>query len=349
MIYFYVYPSAFQNPGGGEILLLKTREYLEKANVPVKLFDMWQDRIKPGDIFHVFGSVKEALGMMQTAKSKGAKIVHCPIIWYNWQSSLAVPYPAKERLMAVVRQAAKSFFSAIPSERRSMMCLADRVLGGSQAEAEQIHRYFLIPRDKTRVVTYGVDALYEQGNRSLFEEQFKLKDFILMVGRIEPRKNQLKLIRALKGSGKDLVIAGSPVSWHNDYYEKCQRESDSRVHWIGPLEKDSALLRAAYAACNVFVLPSWFETPGLAAMEAALAGAKVVITREGATQEYFGREAAYVNPASEKDIRDKVLSACAAIKTDGLQRRMREKFLWADSAQQNLRVYQELGYALNKD
>ena len=61
---FYVYPSAFQNPGGGEILLLKTKEYLEKAGVEVRLFDMCHDRFQEGDLLHVFGSVKEALGLM---------------------------------------------------------------------------------------------------------------------------------------------------------------------------------------------------------------------------------------------------------------------------------------------
>ena len=68
LIYFYVYPSAFQNPGGGEILLLKTKQYLEELGVNVRLFDQWQHRFQSGDLLHVFGSVKEALGLMETAK-----------------------------------------------------------------------------------------------------------------------------------------------------------------------------------------------------------------------------------------------------------------------------------------
>src|SRR3990167_5426594 len=99
MIYLYAYPSAFQNPGGGETLLLKTKEYLEKMGVEIKLFDLWTDRFKEGDLLHVFGSVKETLGLMQSAKSKGAKIVISPIIWYNWQSALHIPYNLSERLM----------------------------------------------------------------------------------------------------------------------------------------------------------------------------------------------------------------------------------------------------------
>jgi len=43
------------------------------------------------------------------------------------------------------------------------------------------------------------------------------------------------------------------------------------------------MLASAYAACDVFVLPSMFETPGIAALEAGLAGAKIVITKYGGT------------------------------------------------------------------
>ena len=44
------------------------------------------------------------------------------------------------------------------------------------------------------------------------------------------------------------------------------------VRWLGASDHDDPLLASAYAAARVFALPSWFETPGLAALEAALAG-----------------------------------------------------------------------------
>ena len=47
-------------------------------------------------------------------------------------------------------------------------------------------------------------------------------------------------------------------------------------------------LASAYAAARVFALPSWFETPGLAALEAGLAGCAVAITPYGSTRDYFG-------------------------------------------------------------
>lgn len=343
MIYFYVYPSAFQNPGGGEILLLKTKEYLEKSGITVKLFDMWQDRFKEGDLLHVFGSVKEALGLMETAKSKGVKIVQCPIIWYNWQSALCMAYSTKERIMYVLRQAAKEFFPAVPSSRKKMMELADIVLAGSDMEGEQIARYFLIPRDKIRTVHYGADKIYEQAKPDFFEKKHDLKDFVLTVGRIEPRKNQLRLIKAFKNSNYQLVIIGAPVAHHMDYYERCLSEAGPNVKFLGPLASDSVELLSAYAACKVFVSPAWFETPGLAALEAGLSGANVVITQGGSTREYFKHFAEYVNPASVEDIRNKIENAMKTEKTKALRDYIRKNYLWEHSAQKTAAYYKELG------
>ena len=56
------------------------------------------------------------------------------------------------------------------------------------------------------------------------------------------------------------------------------------------------LQRSAYAAAEALVLPSFLETPGLVALEAAAAGIpRLVITNAGCTKEYFGN-LAYPNP-----------------------------------------------------
>ena len=339
-IYFYVYPSAFQNPGGGEILLLKTKEYLEKLGVRVRLFDLWNDRLREGDLLHVFGSVKEALGLMEVAKSKGVMIVHSPIIWYNWQSALRISYSWRERLLCTLRQAIKSLVPAVPSGRKKMIQLADLVLAGSEMEAGQIERYFLIPRSRIKVVTYGAEERFEKTGKELFESKYGLRDFVLTVGRIEPRKNQLNLIRAMKQINRALVIIGGPVSHHQGYYEQCRRESGSNVRFLGHLPPDSEELRSAYAACDVFVLATWFETPGLAALEASLAGAKIVITREGSTREYFKDFVDYVNPADVGDISNKIQFALNRSKTEELKNHVRQNYLWQSTAKKTFEAYQ---------
>lgn len=342
MLYFYVYPSAFQNPGGGEILLIKTRQYLEREGIEVRLFDQWRDVFKAGDILHVFGSVKEALGLMETGRSKGVRIVHSPIIWYNWQSSLRIAYSIKERAFCIVRHAVKSFLPAFPSSRKRMIQLADLVLAGSKGEAEQISRYFLIPENKIRVIHYGVEPKFAHADPKLFESKYHLEKFVLMVGRIEPRKNQLQLIRAMKNQPIPLVLIGDPVAHHSSYYQLCQREAGKNIHFLGSFSPDSEELASAFRACQVFVLPTWFETPGLAALEAGMAGANIVITREGSTREYFQNHADYINPEDPLDIRRAVLKAFHRPKNALLSNFIANRYTWPRTAQEHIKVYRSL-------
>lgn len=326
--------------------MLKTKEYLERLGVSVNLFNQWDHRFNKGDLLHVFGSVKEALGVMTIAKSKGVKIVHTPVIWYNWQSSLSIPYAFGERILCVLRQTAKTCFPIIPSERKMMMRLADVILASSKAEADQVARYFLIPHEKIRIAVCGTDEYYEGMDKQVFIEKYGLKNFVLMVGRIEPRKNQLNLIRAMKNVEKLLVIIGETVSNHQAYYERCRREAKNNVFFLGSLPMGSKELRSAYSACELFALPTWFETPGLAALEAGLSGTRIVITGGGSTREYFKDFVDYVNPASVSDIRNKIEMAMKRPKTDLLQKHLRANYLWKNTAEQTLDCYRLVGGSL---
>jgi len=53
----------------------------------------------------------------------------------------------------------------------------------------------------------------------------------------------------------------------------------------------------------LFILPTRYETPGRAALEAGLAGANVVITPYGGTREYSEEFAEYAEPHSVDSIK----------------------------------------------
>ena len=212
----------------------------------------------------------------------------------------------------------------------------------SDAEAEQLKRFFGVPPKKIRVVYNAVDPVYAEAKPDLFLQKYGLRDFILCVGRIEPRKNQLGMIRVLSNVNVPFVLIGDPVKTYPDYYQACRKEAGTNVHFLGGMPHDSELLRSAYAACNTFLLASWLETPGLAALEAALAGARIVITQEGATREYFQGLAAYVNPADPSDICLKTLAAHKQPRDMQLKKFICESFLWKKTAQKVINVYKEL-------
>ena len=341
-IYFYVYPSAFQNPGGGEVQLLKTKESLERRGVEIRLYNQWEDKLQKGDLLHVFGSVKYCYGLMRTAKEVGARVLLSTISWFDWRSAVHTYPDPRQRALNAIRHFAKVCFPRVPSLRRSMMEISDLLLPNSEAEAEQLVKYFRMRRNKIAVIPNGVDPIFERSDPKLFWDRYGFKDFFLCVGRIEPRKNQLALVRAHRGMERPLVIIGEAVSRYHDYETQCRREAGGNVHFLGYIPMDSEILRSAYAACNAFVLPSWFETPGLAALEAGLSGAKVVITDGGSTREYFGEGARYVDPSRVSDIRQKMEETGAMNKNGRLQSHIRENYLWEKVAEKVAGCYARL-------
>lgn len=338
---FFVYPWAMQSPGGGEILLLKTKEFLEKKGIDVTLFNQWEHKLKDFDILHVFGSVKDCLGLMEAAKNAGVKVVLSPVFWSTFNRSLHEYGGFSKKSQMVLRHLAKVMFPVMPSARRKMFLLADALTPNSLAEAEQVMRLFAIDKRKMHVVYLGADERFINADPSEFVNKYRIKDFILSVGRIEPRKNQLNLIKALKGSKKKLVFIGNPVIGYEKYYELCRKLADDAI-FINRLEHSDNLLSSAYAACSVFVLQGWFETPGLVALEAGLSGAKLAVTGGGSTREYFGDYAEYFNPANPISIKKAIEAALAKARTKSLQSHITENFLWSKTVEENIKIYKKV-------
>jgi glycosyltransferase involved in cell wall biosynthesis len=340
-IAFYAYPEAFQSPGGGEVFLLKMKESLEQKGVYVKLFDQWNDKLKDFDILHVFGSVKVCIGIMETAKSLGVKTVLSPIFWSTLRRSMYEYGGAGKRAKMALQHMAKVVFPFIPSGRKRVMELSDIIIPNSTAEAEQILRLFWINRSRMRVAYLGVDDRFMSADRKFFIEKYNLEDFVLSVGRIEPRKNQLNLIRALNGTGLKLVFIGDAVSGCEQYYKKCRDTADSNTIFIPKMNHEDSLLSSAYAACSVFVLQGWFETPGLVALEAGLAGARLAVTKDGSAREYFKDYAEYFDPSSVASIKKSIEKALNKEKDNKLRKYIADNFLWPHAADKTIKVYKE--------
>jgi glycosyltransferase involved in cell wall biosynthesis len=99
---------------------------------------------------------------------------------------------------------------------------------------------------------------------------------------------------------------------------------------------------SAYAAAKVLALPSWYETPGLVALEAALAGCSIAITDRGSTKDYFGDMAEYCNPRSESSIARAVQKAYAQKRDGVLKKHVLTYFTWKIVAKKTLEGYRTI-------
>jgi glycosyltransferase involved in cell wall biosynthesis len=170
--------------------------------------------------------------------------------------------------------------------------------------------------------------------------KYKVNNFILSVGHIGPeRKNVLRLLQALEQINHPAVIIGRIEDTEAGRICVKEAKKNSNVILIDSIPNDSDELASAYAASDVFALPSLFETPGIAALEAGLAGSKIVITKYGGTDEYFGKYARYVEPKSVESIVIGITKALKDAKDDLLREYIKNNFLWQNVAGQTLEAY----------
>jgi glycosyltransferase involved in cell wall biosynthesis len=139
-----------------------------------------------------------------------------------------------------------------------------------------------------------------------------------------------------------LVIIGDATPEARGYFELCRREGGDDVLWVPALDHHDPLLASAYAAARVFALPSWFETPGLSALEAALAGTPIVITPFGSTREYFGDRALYAHPGKLGEIAEAVERQWSQGRDPRLASFVASHYLWPRVAQETAEVYDQV-------
>lgn len=324
-VLFATYPFAFHVPGGGEIQLQAYRKHLPRFGVEVSLFDPWAPKFMDHDIVHFFSCVGGSVHFCQFVKQLGLPLVVSSSLWITEQTKQLYPI----------------------DEIYAQLALADRVVANSEMECETLSAVLGLPREKFSTVYNGVESFFfDTVDPELFRSHFKINDrFILNVGNIEPRKNQLKLVNALKAFPEQhLVLIGHPRD--SKYFEQVIFEGADQVTYLGTLDNDSSLLRSAYKACELFILPSLLETPGLAALEALGQNAKLVITSEGSSFEYFGERAIYIDPMSIDSIQQGIRQA---LEVSHLQyeKFMDKTYSWGNVVKQLDKVYRSVIMDIN--
>ena len=341
-VLFHAPSAAFQAPGGGEHQLLQTARHLEAQGVPVRPFCPWTDRVERGRLLHLFGMSREGLELARVAKARGVKVALSTICWVDPRAIAALATHPVRKAWDLAKYGVKLAAPTWPGWRRELLALADAILPNSYAEAAQLVRLFGADPRRIRVIPNGVEARFADADPRPFRERHGDDDFALYVGRIEPRKNVLGLIRGVRKVGMPLVIVGDVVPGREIYGDACRRAGEGFARFLPGIDHDDPLLASAYAASRVFALPSWFETPGLAALEAALAGTAVVVTPRGCTREYFGNRVRYARPGHSAEIGREMARAWDEGADPDLSAIVGEKYLWSVAARDTAEVYDEV-------
>ncbi len=320
-VVYNTYPVAFDCPGGGEVQLRHNAEALAELDVEVQLFDVWNPQLDRIDLVHYFSVQGGSLNFCSYIKNqRHLPLMISPVLWLTPENRSLFPM----------------------EEIRNLLHLCDRFLPNSHLEAQQLCQEFDLDPERATVVHNGVDKAFGQAvSPDIFKDSFDIQGpFLLNVANIEPRKNQLRLAQAASSLGIDLVVLGHIRD--EAYHRACREVAGHHWRWLGHVDHKSDLLKSAYRACTLFILPSLLETPGLAALEAAASGAKVVVTQEGSTREYFGDFVSYVDPLSTSSIRAAIEENFDTVQQEGLAEHILGRYTWQHAAAQLRDAYQDV-------
>ena len=167
---------------------------------------------------------------------------------------------------------------------------ADSLVVSTHIEKDDISKLYQVNGTPIEVIPPGVNTnLFQPTDTHIARQNLNLPDrrTILYVGRIEPLKGLDILLRAIAllndGAGANLIIVGGSLEKDAEL-ERLNALANNLgisdiVTFIGSVDQEH--LPNYYSAADVFVLPSWYESFGLAALEAMSCGTPVVVSRVG--------------------------------------------------------------------
>lgn len=246
-------------------------------------------------------------------------------------SYLRVPELGDERLVRYLTNAVPRTLSR-----------SSRIIAVSAAVAGELVAAYPDTRDRVVAIPNGVrlpDTAQPASNPA--------RPTILTVGTVEPRKNHLGTLAAMRRVRErypdaELVVVGR-AGWLAGGIAAEIRAAES-AGWVRWLKEASDIdLARAYASATVFVYPSWYEGFGPPVLEAMSHGVPVVAGDIAALREAAGDAARFANPAHPEEIAGQTLALLddsaerANLRTRGLTRA--SGYSWRVAAERTRRVY----------
>lgn len=288
--------------GGRERQVGSTIAALTAIGVDAAPFDWLNDRVDGDSVFHIIGMDEPLCMLGLEASALGAPVVVSPV-YYPMRSPLVMS------VLNAIAPASHHLHHKLGLQR-ALLTKCREIVANTHEEAAVVQALFHLRRS-VRVIPHGFDGeQFLVATEDLVRSAFRLPDeFLLYVGRIEPRKNLLMLVESSAQLQIPLAMIGAVTERYRAYGAEVLRRLDNAGGiYLGPVS-DRSMLASAFAAARVFALVSFCETPGFAALEAAAAGANVVVTKVGGAREYLGSGAFYVDPHSKGDVTAKLREA----------------------------------------
>jgi glycosyltransferase involved in cell wall biosynthesis len=237
---------------------------------------------------------------------------------------------------------------------------AARVITPSEFSRTRILQAYDPDPAKVDVVPIAVSSTFRplphEGAFRWVADRFRIQaPFVLTVGDLQPRKNQIGLIRAFEQLVLSnpqlphrLVIVGKKT-WFADRIVETGKNSRiaDRIVYTGFVDDDELL--QLYNACDMMVFPSFYEGFGLPILEAMACGRAVACSNTSSMPEVANAAGILFDPANRDEIvrsmRDILLDAELRTRMERLGLHRASLFTWQRTAQRTLDIYHEVAGA----
>ena len=176
---------------------------------------------------------------------------------------------------------------------------AQKIIAISQQTKEDIVRFFDVNPNQIEVVYQSVSPVFFEwiNSENLLTKYNISNNYILSVGTLEPRKNQLSLLKAIHSEKIDIqvVFVGKPTS-----YEKklnrfiSENRMENQVKFLNNISEND--LAGLYQLANISVYISYFEGFGLPVIESMASGCPVITSNVSCLPETAGDAAILCSP-----------------------------------------------------
>ncbi len=314
-------PDLFSLLAGDSYQIKSLAKALKDLGVDVKITTELREDLQGFDLVHCFNMLRanSCLRQCKWFKKNNIFTILTPIYW---DLSEYLRYYSPERL---------NFWYSEEKKRQEILKLVDYLAPNAENEFLLMKRNFNFELSYSYVYN-GVEEEF------LSKKEFFSKKYILSVGRIHPRKNQLNMIKAVKGLNKPVLFIGR-INDRN-YLRRCKEEADQNINFLEEIPRPQ--LKDYYNKTRVHLMVSWYDTPGLVNLEAGLAGSNLLLTDRGTTQDYFQNFAYYSSPLDINDIRKKINTAYSIPPENELQKIILEKYTWNKIALKLKKTYENI-------
>lgn len=347
--------NALHAPGGDTVVMEQIYRTLKARTADVELAAGSAD-LTGFDVIHLVNLTvaNAAEAAAANAARSGAALV-ITTLFEDWprylQKSLATVRLFADYLHSGKRQDVfergmahlRSLPPAASAGHAGVVAQAERLLACGASEAERLAAAYPEAADRIRIVKFGISSgcLPDAESVAAVRSVLGFERYVLCCGRLETRKNQLMLLKALEDCDLPLVLASGGFTYQPAYADLITRYNHrAPVKILGRLSEYFLVNLMAGAA--VHVLPSWYELPGLVSLEAARAGVPVAVSDWGAIRDYVPDDMLhFCRPDNPESIR----AAVAAAIRQGPHpdaRALANRCTWSEFGEATLRVYEEI-------